>query len=172
MHIGRRQIRQTWVVVLLLSFAFFGQAEAQKEGRRVNISIGQFPSDTEMTAWTAYGLGLADWVNKNRIADSAPEGPFIPTFEAELHARQSQIQIWRELNQKGKYSLPYMDVMLKVDAAGFLREYIWHFHRRPGWGSPPAELRMDVFSQWHAEHLRGHAPQTGARIVFGPPAKE
>jgi hypothetical protein len=144
---------------------------AQDAKRRVNISVAKYPTKVEMTAWTAYGLGLGDWVNKNGIANSAPEGPYVPTFDAELHARQAQLKIWRELNEKGSYSLKYMDEMQKVESSGFLREYIWQHHRNASWGPMPADLRTDEFLRWQLENLVGHVPQTGARIVFGPPTK-
>jgi hypothetical protein len=159
------------VALAIIGTAISIDSFAQGDKRQINISIGKFPSDMEMMAWTAYGISLGDWVNRNRIADSASEGPFVPSFDAELHARQKQLVIWRELNEKERYSLRYMDEMQQVESAGFLREYIWHFHRRPGWATPPAGLQMEAFSQWQANHLRGHTPQTGARIVFGPPVK-
>lgn len=145
-------------------------AAPQKDAkRRVEITLARPASPVEMAAWTAYGLGLANWVTKNGAADSAAEGIFVPSFDAELQARQSQLQIWREMNEKSPQPLPYMDAMLQVAAAGFLREYLWQHHRQPGWGAPPADLKLDDFSRWSGENLRDHVPQTGAHVVFGPP---
>lgn len=159
------------LLILVIALAFSGAAYTQDGKRRVNIAIGQYPTDAEMLAWTAYGVSLGDWVNKNRIADTAPEGPFIPTFEAELHARQTQLVIWRELNESKPQSLSYMDEMQRVEAAGFLHEYIWHHHRQRTWQAQPAELRMHDFLEWQASNLRGHTPQTGAQVSFGPLTK-
>lgn len=136
--------------------------------RRVDISLAKTSSPIEMTIRMAYGLGLSDWINKNQLTNSAPEGPFVPSFEAELHARQSQLQVWRELSEKGTPSFPYMEEMLRVASAGYLREYIWRHHPQSNWGVPPADLRMDVFMQWSTENLRDHLPQKGAQVVFGP----
>jgi hypothetical protein len=160
---GRRLL-----LLLVLALAFSGVAHAQDGKRHVSITIGQYPTDVEMLAWTAYGVSLGDWVNKNRVADTAPEGPFVPTFEAELYARQAQLTIWRELNESKPQPLSYMNEMQRVQAAGFLREYIWHYHRQRTWQAQPTELRMDAFLEWQASHLRGHTPQTGAHISFGP----
>ncbi len=159
-----------WLAALWVALALLSPVGAANDGHVVQIQIDNLPTQAEVTAWTAYGLGLAAWVEKNKVADSAPLGPFIPSFSAELFARQSQIQIWRELDERS--SVPYMDTMLNVDAAGFLSEYVWHFHYRPGWVAPPTEDRMSAFSRWRAEHLSQHQPQTGARIVFGPPKKK
>ena len=157
-------------VTVLLSAALV-QAFAQADKRTVSIAIEQLATEVERVAWTAYGIALGDWVRENRIADSAPEGPFIPSFAAELHARKVQLQIWRDLNEKGTYSLPYMDTMFKVEAAGFLPEYVWHYHQRNEWEKPDPNLRMEAFSSWRAEHLRDHHPKTGAHISFRPPTK-
>jgi hypothetical protein len=118
-----------------------------------------------------YGVGLGDWVRENRVADTAPEGPFIPSYEAELHARQLLLKIWRQLNEKKPYVLRYMDELQKVETAGFLREYVWQHHRQTNWGPPPSDLRTDAFLQWQGEYLQGHVAHTGARIVIGPKVK-
>ena len=134
--------------------------------RRANISLARSSSPTETVIWMAYGLGLSDWINKNQLANSAPDGPYVPSFEAEFHARQSQLRVWRELSEKGTPSLPYMEGMLRVASAGYLREYVWQYHRQTIWGAPSADLKMEAFAQWSAENLRDHVPPTGAQVVF------
>ncbi len=136
--------------------------------RRVNISLVKTSSPTEMVIRMAYGLGLNEWITKNQLTNSVPEGPFVPSFEAEFYARQNQLQVWRELSEKGTPPLPYMEEMLRVASAGYLREYLWQHHRQPNWGAPPVDIRMETFSQWSVENLRDHSPQTGAQVVFGP----
>ena len=167
-----RFARSLYLTLLAMLLAYAADIAAQHANARVNITIAEYPNPIETTAWTVYGLGLGDWVNKTRIADTAPEGPYIPSFEAELHARQAQLGMWRELNAKRAYSLRYMDEMLKVESSGFLREYLWQHHRHPSWGPSPTDLRGREFSRWQSKNLVGHVPQTGARIVFGPPTKE
>lgn len=158
-----KQLREFYETVVRLA------ASPRDAKRRVNISLAKSPSPTEMAVRMAYGLGLSDWINKNQLTNSAPEGPFIPSFEAELHARQSQLQVWRELKEKGTPDLPYMVGMLRVASSGYFREYLWKHHRQATWGEPPADLRMDAFMQWSVDNLHDHVPQTGAQVVFGPP---
>jgi len=159
-------MRRRSLVLCLVALPVYGLAQETK--RRVNVTVGQYSTKVEQAAWTVYGVSLGDWVNKNRIADTAPEGPFVPSFEAELHARQMQLKIWRELNEKATYSLRYMDELQSVETAGFLREYIWQHHRQPNWGVPPSDLRVAAFNEWQAKNLATHVPHTGAQIVFGP----
>lgn len=158
------------IIVSLLALPAIGPAQDAK--RRVNITVGQFPTETEMLAWTAYGISLGDWVRINRLPDTAPEGPFIPTYEAELHARQLQLEIWREANERSPLSLKYMDELQLVEKAGFMREYLWQHHRRETWDTPPGDLRVEQFLNWQSHNIPGHTPQTGARIVFGPPVRQ
>ena len=146
-----------------------GSKAATGEGKRkVQLAIGKFDSPHETAFWTAYGVSLAGWVSKHRHGDTAPEGPFLVTYEAELYAREKLIAIWKEMIAKQPRSFPYADAMLKVEAAGLLREYVWYHHRRADWGLPPAGLRLDEFLDWSRRNIPDHKPMTGARISFGP----
>ena len=159
--------------LLILSMAlatYWAPADcAERESKReVHISVGNYPTETEKLIWTAYGIALGDWVRINKVADTAAEGPFIPSYEADLHARQGQLKILRELNQSRPLSLKYANDMKLVESAGFLREYVWAHHRRAQWGAPPSDLRVESFLAWEPKTIPGHVPQTGAHIVFGP----
>jgi len=164
----RRRVNCTLIAaaVLVATHAF-----GEPEKRAVYLQVRQSRDDSESLAATAYGLALADWVQIKHVADSAPEGRFIPTFEAELHAYHAQLEIWRELNEKQPRHLKYMDDLVKVEQAGYLGEYLWHYHSQPAWGRPPESLRTTVFLEWQAAAIPGHRPQTDAQIVFGPPKK-
>ncbi len=155
---------------VLISLAGIGFVAAQeKNGRTVKISIAQFQIEEERTAWLAYGIGLGGWIEKTGFAKVAPEGPFSPSFEAEVSARETQIKVWGELNEKTVLKLPYMDVMQQVAAANLLREYVWHYHRSPSWALPSDQLRIEELEKWRNKNLEGHSPQTGASVAFGPP---
>ncbi len=155
------------MLIVLTGIGFV--AAQEKSGRTVRISIAQFPTEEERTAWLAYGVGLGGWIEKTGFSKIAPEGPFSPSFEAEISARETQIKVWRELNEKTVLKLPYMEVMQRVAAANFLREYVWHYHRSPSWTLPLDQLRTEEFEKWRTVNLKGHLPQTGASVVFGPP---
>ena len=167
-------LRRAFTVLFLACITVAGANPALAQGskRKVTISIGQFRASAETTAWTAYGISLAAWVQKNNLTDTAPEGIYAPPYDGELAARQNQIQIWKELNEKELIRLPYMDKMLEVEAAGFLPEYVWRFHHRAEWGAPPGTLRLAAFDAWSVENLPGHTAQTGAYLNFSSPKSQ
>jgi hypothetical protein len=135
--------------------------------RAVGIALGQSKGSPEDIIWVAYGLGLNTWIENKQLKPSLPLGAYRPTFDAELYAREQQLVVWRKLKEKGLPPLPYMDAVLAVADAGFLREYVWQFHRRRDWREPP-NLRSAEFLAWQASHLKDHAPQTGAGVIVQP----
>lgn len=137
--------------------------------RKLDVVLARGLNDTEMPVWIGYGTALANWANRHNVAATAPLGIWFPTAEAEVHAREAQVKIWREIGAaKPLPALPYMEQMLKVVDAGYMREYVWAYHRRPSWGEVPAGLRQAAFALWAAEHLRGHVPQTQAMVSVAP----
>jgi hypothetical protein len=56
----------------------------------------------------------------------------------------------------------YLDALLAVREAGFLDEYVAHYHRRPGW-QVPESVDASEFARWKRRELSGHRPQT--RII-------
>lgn len=143
-------------------------APVQQAARRMDVAIMPNLSAAEMAVWMGYGISLANWITKNGLRDFAPEGPWSPSFEAEVEVRSTQVQIWREMREKSSMPLAYMDAMLRVATSGFLREYIWRHHQRPNWGAAPADLQMANFLQWSIDNLRDHSPQTKSSVIFGP----
>jgi hypothetical protein len=142
-------------------------------GKRVTeVVLGVPPGSPDSNSWLGYGLGLAAAARKSEL-DSLPLGAYQPTFESELYARETQLKMWRELNRnhQQKQSSAYMDALASVADGGFLREYVWHHHRRPEWPEP-AGLRNDEFAKWQSENLKGHKAETRAGVLIRPaPAK-
>ena len=159
-HLSRRQS----VVLLAAALSATAPASRAQGKKKVAIELGSFSDNNETTAWLAYALGLAAWAEQSGATDRAPDGVFVPSFEGELEARRKQIQIWKELNEKERKTLAYMDQMLLVEAAGFLREYVWKFHRQSAWVAEPEGLRLTPFEEWSSKSLVGHLPKTGARL--------
>lgn len=124
--------------------------------------------------WLGYALGLSSWASASGALEKAPLGRLTPTFEGELQARRTMIVIWREMLQKEPKSSAYLDAMARVDAAGFLPEYVWTVHWRSGWTGQPPDRRIAEFYAWQRQQLVGHAPHTGAwlRVIDAdaPPA--
>ena len=104
------------------------------------------------TAFLAYGLALVKWHNENpRILP-----PY--KFDREHSARKSMILIWEELrNNKTVPDSSYLAELLQVCHDGFLKEYIWHFHRKEEW-KEPKKLYLGGFKEYRMTKLTGHKP--------------
>ncbi len=53
----------------------------------------------------------------------------------------------------------YLDLLLRVEEANFLEEYVWFHFRERGWPQPDW-LELGEFESWRAQHLAWHRPQT------------
>ena len=159
--------------LLLLSLAVAGTAfasvvQSQPAKREVRIRVNRFADKTDTLIWTSYGVALAAWTSENLDSSKIPEGVFQPSFAAEVAARQSQLKIWAEMIEKEPRTNTYIEAVALASSAGFLREYVWSFHRLSEWGTPPVDLRLPEFEEWRTAHLQGHKPTTGAVLSFGP----
>jgi hypothetical protein len=131
----------------------------------VQIASQQKKNETE--AWLLYGISLLQWAVRCTALESAPPGPFQPSFTAERYARGKQIEIWRKTGRGINEPLPYLEDLLKIEEAGYLDDYVWRDLRRPAWGPVPATIaaRSDEFEQWMAKNFPGHKAQTNAGVM-------
>jgi len=90
------------------------------------------------------------------------------TFEEELRGRIIAVNTFRELKRKGALlASGYFSDIDRVDAAGFLREYVWSYLKRDSWKTAPPNLDMQAFNQWRATNLAAdHVGVTHGRIAF------
>lgn len=154
----------------LLSACLFSLVHADTNGvptpNKITIAIGPFPSDEdELTSKLAYAKALLVWAINNGAQQTAPLGPYVPPFEAELFAREKQVAIWRELSAKRPSGYIYMKQLLAVQEAGFLPEYIWYYHRRESWSTEASGLRQQEFLIWKQANLANHRAQAGIGLV-------
>ncbi len=159
---GRRQVLG-WLATL-------GAAPtlASEASKSAAIEIGKYDSDIEGVVWLAYGVALANWASSSGELERAPLGPYVPSFEGEVAARTMLIKIWHELLEKNPKPFAYMDALVRVEQAGFLREYVWTVHWRSSWKQQPADLRIAEFYAWQRKELVGHEPRTGSRVRIVP----
>jgi hypothetical protein len=154
---------------------------ADTDRRIVNMVLdrslgGPTASAERVVAWIAYSVSLASHIKENGSLASAPEGRYLPTYSEELHAREKQVQSWREILKSGKaLNYPYMDEILAFADSGYFREYVWFAHYRKEWGKPDPTLRMHEFVRHNKDKFAGHQPQTLAWVEIkgsAVPAKE
>jgi len=135
--------------------------EAASKKAEPELLIDKSVAQDAMPAWIGYGASLATSIKDGHRRDC---------FETEFKAREFMIDLWLRL-KKEKETDPYIEDLVKVRDAGFLREYVWTFFRTPAWSAPPAGLKLADFRNWRADHLHGHKPQTLAAVKLPNPEK-
>lgn len=112
--------------------------------------------DPALQSWVAYSL-----VKSTCQLEVGGDNPARNSdFGCELTAREHLVDTWEEqLGEHRGASDPYLDALLQVRRAGYLREYTAHYFGQPGW-SVPAEVRVGDFRRWQRGNLERHKPQT------------
>jgi hypothetical protein len=120
-----------------------------------------------LAAWMAYGNKRAQLIKErtghfhNRSGDD---------YTLEIASRQAMVEVWAKSRTFNETPNPYLDLMLELSTAGYLEEYVVVFFAKPGWTIPGAALSLlniPEFTQWSAQKLAGHQPQT---LVQAKPA--
>jgi hypothetical protein len=82
------------------------------------------------------------------------------SFECELKARGHLLEAWAEYRRADSaLADSYLDSLSGVEDAGFLSEYIVHYHGRRSWRLS-GELDAAGFRDWRRRNLRGHEAET------------
>lgn len=115
--------------------------------------------DPVLQSWVSYSL-----MKSTCQLDVGGEIPArVSDYGCELTARQHLLDTWEEQQpQHDAAADAYLDALVDVRDAGFLREYTVHYFGRHDW-HVPAELRTDDFQRWQRRYLRRHKPET--RII-------
>jgi hypothetical protein len=116
----------------------------------------------EAPLWAAYATEL---LRASRDAPGAMPpcgGPLRPTFTTELAARGVAL---REYLAREERPSGYFAELARVEAAGFLDEYVWHYlHDVDIDKAPPAGLDLAAFATFQQRELATHQVRTGARV--------
>jgi hypothetical protein len=140
---------------------------AKKTGPQVGIVLDPslLSGDTSVTAaWLGYASARAEWIQSNITAEELAQKGYHRTFEEEVAARSSLAKIWKELkSSQTELKNTYLDELLKVYEAGFIKEYTWIFLATNEW-SRPEGLRLDEFSIWSNKNIPNHNPETRADV--------
>jgi hypothetical protein len=120
----------------------------------------------ESKIWLAYLFARAAFA-ANETAGGPAVGERESSFEEEVRGRQIALTTFRAMKRdSAEPESVYFNDIDRVEAAGFLREYVWSYLRHPSWKSAPATLDLEGFETWRAEHLADHQPVTHGRIAF------
>ncbi len=116
------------------------------------------------SAWIGYGSALAEWVQINAPEKDLISGIYKPAFEGEVKARSTLANIWEEFkNSQPDLINKYLDDLLAVYKAGFIREYTWVFLGNDPWLQPEG-LQLGEFSVWSKTNIPNHVPETLAGV--------
>jgi hypothetical protein len=127
--------------------------------------------EQESRIWLAYLFARAAFA----VGESS-EGPAAgereASFEEELRGRTTAVNMFRALKHNdAQLASAYFNDIDRVEAAGYLREYVWRYLRQTAWKTPPAGLDLAGFDTWRATHLPHHIAITHGRIAFRMPEK-
>jgi hypothetical protein len=120
----------------------------------------------ESKIWLAYLFARAAFA-ANETAGGPAVGERESSFEEEVRGRQIALTTFRAMKRdSAQPESAYFSDIDRVEAAGFLREYVWSYLRHPSWGVMPGGLDIAGFDAWRAEHLAHHTAVTHGRIAF------
>jgi tetratricopeptide (TPR) repeat protein len=106
-------------------------------------------------AWLAYGIAKLALLEK----DGAPARKSVTDFDSEVAARTLMLAVWTNLRAKEGGKDAYLDLLLTIKQAGFLKEYVIAALARPGWtipGKELASLRVADYLAWADDHVPDH----------------
>lgn len=114
--------------------------------------------DADLQSWVAYSLDRSTC----QLMMGGDNPARNHSWECELGAREILVETWLEQARLKDAQDAYLDELARVSSAGFLEEYVWHYHARDEWRRP-ANLQLAAFDEWRRDRLAGHRPET--RIV-------
>jgi hypothetical protein len=118
-------------------------------------------------AWLGYLMQRQIYIGEHMDQYTFTPGIIIPTFDEEVEGRKTLAQIWKELRQKEpSRSNKYLNELVPVHEADFMREYVWQYLKQPSWSQEPVNLRLKEFSVWQRKHLKRHRAETRAKLGF------
>ena len=120
----------------------------------------------ESKIWLAYLFARAAFA-ANETDGGPAVGERVSSFEEEVRGRTIALTTFRALKREpAQPASEYFNDIDRVEAAGFLREYVWRYLHNASWSTMPSNLDLAGFETWRAEHLANHKAVTHGRIAF------
>jgi len=139
--------------------------DASRSRSKSEIIIDQSLSKETIAPWLAYAGSRSLWIDKKFFQLNPGATSYQYTLAEEVEARQTCAAVWRHLRGKDGLSDRYLDELVAVMNAGFIREYTWAFFRVAGW-SLPEGIKIKEFDNSRQQHLKNHKPETRATVRF------
>lgn len=157
-----------WIAIALAISCLLAATPSHAGHKGLTIAIDWSPTKPEKeSVWLGYLMARADYISEHSDAYPQQVGPVIQSFKEEVEARTTVAKIYHQLQTADKdVNLPYFNDLLRVEQAGFMREYVWHYLHQQAWKQIPASIRMEEFKSWQRSSLAGHKPMTRGGIRF------
>jgi hypothetical protein len=128
-----------------------------------SVEMDPLSDPAEAPLWFSYAAELLRATRETPGALPPCGGPLAPLFATELAARRAALRDYAAREATARSS-EYFTQLARVDAAGFLEEYAWHYLRRSTEQNAPAELDLAGFESFRLRELATHEVKTGARV--------
>lgn len=139
-------------------------APAVNEQQDSSIAVDTSGDPSDAALWLTYAVELVHASREQPQTRPPCGGPFVPGFAAELAARSAALREYQARPAALRNS-NYFEALARVDAAGFLDEYVWHFLRNESLDhTPSANLELAAFEQFRQRELASHVVLTGAHV--------
>jgi hypothetical protein len=127
----------------------------------IDIDPGMAPAEASL--WFSYAAELLRSSRETAGAMPACGGALVPVHATELAARRAALRDFRARDPAARHS-EYFSLLARVEDAGFLEEYVWHYLRHATEREVPAGLDLAGFDTFRSRELASHLPDTGARV--------
>jgi hypothetical protein len=128
-----------------------------------SIDLDPAMESAEALLWFGYAAELLRVSRETAGAMPACGGMLVPQYATELAARRVLLRDYQARDAAARNS-DYLSLLARVDAAGFLDEYVWHYLRGAAEKNAPAGLDLAGFEAFRLRELESHAPMTGAHV--------
>jgi len=149
------------VVASLLSEFRFKNPKAHKHEIAPTLLVHSRETETGkshvLSALLSYGAFMSIEVEKGRYIDS---------LDRSLNCWEPTLKILEGITSKqpaGAVDTSFAG-MIAARNAGYLREYVWTYFRRPYW-TQPGDLKLEEFKVWSSRNLKDHLPADVSRVL-------
>jgi len=112
--------------------------------------------DPVLQSWTSYSLTLGAC----KLALGGDNPARASSFDCERLGRRHLVETWQEQRmQHGGVANAYLDTLATLHDAGWLDEYVAHYHGEPRWELPES-IDTGAFHTWRRQHHPSFRPET------------
>jgi hypothetical protein len=142
-----------------MKFWPFGPKPKQPKWK-INLHGSVTRDPTIAGAWTTYA-GVKVFYRTGKYFETNPEArEHQSPFEEECCARDAMAEFWEAQKRQKQEADAYLQLLVSIRRAGFIREYVWRYLRQDG-AATPSRLNLPAFDEWAAERdLAHHKPLT------------